>query len=302
METMSKRIPVGISACTYGCRVRWNMKGWDFVSYFGRETEQFTWFPVCPECSAGLGVPRSPIRIVGESGAAVWDGTGRVMSRENDDVTEALKQACVQSAELLKNAGVHSYIFMEGSPSCGVYRTTLKNKRMGKPPGVFGALLQQEGFFLIPALDLQSPVKRWDWRRRLMAFEWLQRQQITDTKQLYDMWHKLKFLCQELDEPEARELGNRLAGLTRFTAEDWPPICRQIGDILRKPSTIERIRNRLWKHYIYYRKKSGKSLDIKMPDQMRGMGAVANELMLLERASYQDEVLFGAVPVRFQRK
>lgn len=35
-----------------------------------------------------------------------------------------------------------------------------KDKRLGNPPGVLGAMLLKEGFFLVCADDLESPIKR----------------------------------------------------------------------------------------------------------------------------------------------
>jgi len=136
---IDRKIVLGISACTYGCKFRYNAKGWDLLSAIGRDRELFVFQPICPEVSAGLGVPRSAIRIQGESGEAVWEDRAKVMSSRGVDISDSLKKSAHSAMLQLKNAGCHSMIYMEGSPSCGVSRTTLKNKRLGKPPGVFGA-------------------------------------------------------------------------------------------------------------------------------------------------------------------
>jgi hypothetical protein len=165
------------------------------LSALGREKNDFTFFPVCPECQAGLGVT--------------------------------------------------AFIYMDGSPSCGVYRTTLKNTKRGNPPGVFGSLLLDEGFFLIPSSDLQSPLKWWDWRRRLLAFHWFTNHPLYSMQELYETWYVLKFLCQELDNTWAREMGRTPASLSKNDFAQFEPTFRsQILDLLRRPSTTARRRER----------------------------------------------------------
>jgi uncharacterized protein YbbK (DUF523 family) len=253
--TLTEKIRLGVSACNFGARVRWNRKGWDRLEAIGRERLDYKWTPVCPEINSGLGVPRRPIRLVGGSGRELWDGEARIKSRGGEKLTEQVKRGARISLEILRNAKVQAFVFMEGSPTCGVYRTTLKNQRLGRPPGTFGSLLLREDLFLIPAIDMESPVKWWDWRRRLHAFCWLKGQELEDKQQIYDIWHNFKFLCQEIDDREAREIGSILAGMPkRFEvsfAEEWR---KRVLRLLRRPSSIERISAVMQKHFAYYRK------------------------------------------------
>jgi uncharacterized protein YbbK (DUF523 family) len=301
--TLSEKIKIGISACMYGCNVRYNKKGWDMIQYFGREAGDFIWYPVCPECMAGLGVPRDPIRVAGESGEEVWNGNAKIKNRQGIDVTSQILRGSSVCLEMLKASDVNVFIFMEGSPTCGVYRTTLKNKRLGKPPGVFGAKLLSEGYFLIPAADLQSPIKRWDWRRRLHAFVWLKKVDIENKEQLFDVWHRLKFLCQEIDRKNANEIGKKLASLPKgFDQQQSEMIRKEISEILRRPSSIKSIKHMLWKNYIYYLRKTNDKLEnIHPPESLRSMTIVANELMDLERKALEKDVLFGSTPVIYRK-
>ena len=136
---------IGISACCMGCPVRYNGKGFDMLRHLIREKGDFTWVPVCPECLAGLGIMRDPIHIAGENGAAVGRGEATIRSRSGRDVTSQLLAGARAAEENLQRAGVRAFIYMDGSPSCGVYRTTLRKQHRGKPPGVFGSLLDQAG-------------------------------------------------------------------------------------------------------------------------------------------------------------
>lgn len=87
---LSDRIPIGISACCMGSPVRYNGKGWDLLKNLGREKGDFTWCPVCPECMAGLGVPRDPVHVVGADGGKVWTGEARIRNRRGDAITEGI--------------------------------------------------------------------------------------------------------------------------------------------------------------------------------------------------------------------
>ena len=159
---LADRIKIGISACNFGAQVRWNHRGWDRLEQIGRERLAYSWTPVCPEVNSGLGVPRPPIRLVGDDGHEFWQGRARLKSRGGEDVSVKAREGMRASLEILRRAGIQAFVFMEGSPSCGVYRTSLRGQRIGRPPGAFGSLLLNEGFFLIPAIDMESPVKWWD--------------------------------------------------------------------------------------------------------------------------------------------
>lgn len=293
------KIHVGISACIYGCHVRYNRKGWDLVKHIGRDGEMFVFHPLCPEVMSGMGVPRPSIRIKGESGASVWEGSGEVVDSHGKHWTKALMGAVNLVEDVIERQNIKVYMYMEGSPTCGVFRTTLKNKRLGKPPGVLGARLLDKGLFLINGADLQSPLKWWDLQRRMLAWLYLEPLEITTKAQLYDLWHHYKFLCQELEEVEARALGHRIAQLPKHvTEETFKEIKGIMLDILRKPSTSAKIRQMLWKHYTYLRRKKGLVItEVHSPEDLRGMQQVAKEIQLMMRTSRDQGYIYGQMPV-----
>lgn len=298
---LSEKPVIGISACCFGCAVRYNGRSMDMLKHIGREKGDFRWCPVCPESAAGLGVPRDPIHLFGADGNAVWDSGGRVVSRNGRDVTEAMRAGAMESLATLERAGVKVFVYMDGSPSCGVYRTTLRKQSRGKPPGVFGALLDQAGYFLIPALDLQSQIKWWDWRRRMLAFIWLNQTPLATRGELYEAWYRLKFLCQELDNPWAREQGRYLASLTGpLDPAVADTFRREVGDILRRPSTLKRITGSLWKNYCHHRKVTGRPVqEIQEPTALRNITTIARELILMEREAAREGIMFGTSPVLY---
>ena len=297
-----EKIKIGISACNFGAKVRWNRKGWDRLDFIGRERLEYVWTPVCPEVNSGMGVPRQPIRLVGGNGRDFWKGAAKIKNRQGHDVSADVSEGAKTSLSILKHADIQAFVFMEGSPTCGVYRTSLKGRRLGKPPGVFGSLMLDEGLFLIPALDLESPIKWWDWRRRLHAFIWLARQELTSKKQIYDIWYHYKFICQEADEPRARQIGRDLANLPkRFSkeiAESWR---RDVLDLLRKPSTFQRIHAVMKKHYAHYRKTFGLSTDeVKLPRSTVGKHAFVDELSKMEKEAIKRGYEFVGAPIIYR--
>jgi hypothetical protein len=249
---------------------------------------------------SGLGVPRYPVRLVGGDGQAFWEGRARIKNRVGDDVTDQVRDGALSCLAALERAGVEAFVFMEGSPSCGVYRTTLKNKRLGKPPGVFGALLLKERLFLVPALDLESPIKWWDWRRRLHAFAWLKRQAIGSKDELFRAWNVLKFMCQEVDERESRAVGADLAALPRGfdprAVESWRD---RVLMLLRKPSSHKRISAVMQKHFAYYRKQIDPDGPATPAAELSRYRYV-EQLLEMEKRAFRQGFLFAGTPVIFR--
>ena len=70
----------------------------------------------CPEVAIGMTVPREPIRLVGSRDAPRAVG----VKDAGVDVTEALTRYGSDIATEI--TGIDGYIFMKGSPSCGLFR------------------------------------------------------------------------------------------------------------------------------------------------------------------------------------
>jgi len=129
-------IHVVVSSCLLGAPVRYD--GRDKKSdhpILQRWLDEGRVVSVCPEMLGGLGTPRPPAEI---------DGSGRVVTDEGIDVTEAF------------NAGAHAVaaheplvaVLKDGSPSCGssfVYDGTFSKTRVVGGAGVTAALLRARG-------------------------------------------------------------------------------------------------------------------------------------------------------------
>ena len=309
-ELLSTKTPLGISACLYDCPVRYNGKRFDAVSALGRERADLAFTPVCPECMAGLGVPREPIHLTG-SGEEVLQGTAKVLDRHGHDVSERViagAQACVDA---LERAGVRAVILKEESPSCGLFRARIgaHRQRQVLGAGVFGALLGRTGWFLIPSTAFDSALSWWDWRRRLHAWLWLSDQDASTNGKLSDAWHVVKFIAQETRRAEADRIGRDLAALPhKASRAQLDEIKGRMLDALRVPTTKERALGAMWKAYTFHRKRGTldgvdlHDLDVRSPEVLRNVTTIASELTALERVSFDNDFLFGSSPVLYRER
>lgn len=298
-ELLTEKVRLGVSACIDSCPVRYNGKQFDALAVLGRERGDFVVTPVCPECMAGFGVPREPVHLTG-SGAAVLAGEARVRDRHGRDVSERLIAGASACLDAFDRAGVEAVIVKESSPSCGVYHAKVgrARKQSVEGSGVFGAMLLSHDWFIIPDTALASPLRWWDARRRLHAWLWLRRREVTSAHQLQETWHVLKFLVQELDRPLADDLGRQLAAMKGFDPEFAERLRAAVLEKLRQPSSPQRIRAAMWKAYARLRSRGeDEGVCVDPPDRPRGSTAIAEELLQLEKVSYMHDSLFGPSPV-----
>ena len=107
---------IGISACLLGAEVRYNGGQKESRLCTHSLSEHFEFVPVCPEVAIGMGIPRQPIRLVGD--ASQPQALGTVDPTLN--VTAPLAAYGQQMADELQD--LSGYIFMHKSPSCGLER------------------------------------------------------------------------------------------------------------------------------------------------------------------------------------
>lgn len=102
-------IQVAVSACVLGQPVRYDATDRRHRA-LAVLSERFELVPICPEVEIGLGVPRPPVRLLGD-GRVLHSVTGR-------DLTGDLEALAVCRAEQL--SGVCGAVFKHKSPSCGL--------------------------------------------------------------------------------------------------------------------------------------------------------------------------------------
>ncbi len=144
-----KRIPVGISACLLGQKVRFD--GGHKRSRYCLDilSECFEFQSFCPEMAIGLGTPRQPIRLVD-----LPEGRRAVGTKNRDlDVTEALQDYAEQVHK--EATDLCGYILMKGSPSCGMERVKVYHPN-GNPNVAGAGLFAERLMQLHPALPVEE--------------------------------------------------------------------------------------------------------------------------------------------------
>jgi len=307
-EVLTDKPRIGISACIFDCPVRYNGKRFDEVGKLGRERADFSFTPVCPECMAGLGVPREPIHLTG-TGQEVLAGEAKVKDRRGRDVTERVVAGARDALGVLERAGVRAVILKEASPSCGLYkaRVGMRRRESSLGSGVFGAMLLETDWFLVPDAAFNSALSWWDWRRRLHAWLWFSDRPIASNGDLTAAWHVVKFILQETCRAEADEIGRALAALPRRAPQKTLEAFRaRILEALKAPTTRERALAALWKTYAQHRKHGRldgvdmHELTVRSPEVLRNVTTIAGELAALERIAFENDLLFGTSPVIYR--
>ncbi len=167
-----KTITLGISACLVGQKVRYNGDHKRSSLVLGVLDKFFHLRTVCPEVEIGMGVPREPIRLVGEP-----DQDYRVVGTdhpENDFTDQLLAFGHKTGREL--DQDISGYVLMQRSPSCGMERVKIYHKN-GHPlgesgPGMYARALM-ETCPLLPIEEegrLHDPILRDNFFTRVFAW------------------------------------------------------------------------------------------------------------------------------------
>jgi len=165
------KLRVGASACLLGRKVRYDGQH-KRDAFLVEVLDAFVeWVPVCPELELGLGVPREPIRLVGDAAAPrlVAERSGR----ELGDAMRRFAERRVAELEALDLAG---YVTKKDSPSCGMERVRVYPERKGPPRrdgvGAFvRVLLERQP--LLPVEEegrLHDPALRESFIERIFAY------------------------------------------------------------------------------------------------------------------------------------
>ena len=166
-------IRLGVSACLLGEPVRYDgghKRNAAIVELLG---SRFSWVPVCPEMEIGLGVPREPVRLMGDPHAPRM--LGAISSR---DLTREMSAYARRRARELAALDIAGYVLKSASPSCGLRDVPV----WSGGDGATGASRPGRGLFAAalaaawPALpiveegDLAQPAERETFVARVLAY------------------------------------------------------------------------------------------------------------------------------------
>lgn len=210
-------ISIGISSCLLGEEVRFNA-GHKQSSVCTQELSKYFHFKsVCPEMGIGLGVPRKPIRLVGNPQQPRAVG----VDNPDFDVTERLKAYGHQTLPQLQD--ICGYIFMKDSPSCGVFRVKvytdsgMPNQTPGA--GIFSRLIMDK-FPLLPVEEagrLNDPVLKENFINRVFAYHDWQQLLANGLKisKLFDFHSRYKYTLMAHNAQSCASLGRMLANYSK---------------------------------------------------------------------------------------
>ena len=208
-----KKIPIGISACLLGHKVRYNGEHKRSSFCMNTLTDYFDLIPVCPEVGIGMGTPREPVRLVGgEQGYSVI-GT----DTPGLDVTDKLHQYGVDKAEEL--GAISGYILMQKSPSCGMERVKIYHPN-GNPSGFSGRGMYAKGLMetrtLLPVEEegrLHDPVLKENFFTRVYAYyRWQAEVQADPSYKTVGLFHAAyKYILMAHNPQNYTELGRLVA-------------------------------------------------------------------------------------------
>lgn len=206
---------IAISACLLGAEVRFNGGHKESRLCSQALSEHFDFVSLCPEVAIGLGIPRQPIRLVGDP--AKPRAVGSVDSTL--DVTHALHDYGASMAAT--HTDICGYIFMQKSPSCGLERVKVYQDG-GRPAELSGRGIYAHAFCAahpdLPAEEdgrLNDPVLRENFLTRVYAYSaWqdLLKEGLT-RRSLTEFHARYKYLLMAHHPVQYKTLGNLLGSL-----------------------------------------------------------------------------------------
>ncbi|MBP3932823.1 MAG: DUF1722 domain-containing protein, partial [Pseudomonas sp.] len=206
---------IAISACLLGAEVRFNGGHKESRLCSQALTQHFEFVPLCPEVAIGLGIPRQPVRLVGNP--LQPQAVGTVDSTL--DVTRPLHDYGVEMAAA--HTDICGYIFMQKSPSCGLERVKVYQDG-GRPAELSGRGIYARAFCDaqpdLPVEEdgrLNDPVLRENFMTRVYAYSaWqaLLKQGVT-RRSLTEFHARYKYLLMAHHPVQYKTLGNLLGSL-----------------------------------------------------------------------------------------
>lgn len=214
---IKQKIPIGISACLLGENVRHN--GGHKLSTYCRDVlgPWFDYRPICPEMSIGLGTPRPTIRLVDIEGKNQAIQSADKNGSAESDVTNAL--ASVADCYDQHQPALCGFIFMEKSPSCGVWRVKRYNDAGNSLASDGRGIFAERLMHLRPDMPVEEAGRLNDADLResfivrvFASYDW--QTQVMPALNLHNLirfWTRYKYLVLAHDEKIYRQLGPLLA-------------------------------------------------------------------------------------------
>lgn len=194
----------------------------------------------CPEMEIGLGVPRSPIRVVENK-----NGVSLIQPSTGLELTKKMETFSANLILELKTNGIDAFILKDASPSCGYknvkhYAKADQNNTTTKGFGIFGKRIKDE--FPFTAVEDEGRLTNFTIREvfltRLFVTAAFRETKLSGKmKDLVNFQAKNKLLFLSYNEAGMRKLGKLTANADKKPVED---VCRlyeaELGNIFIRPA------------------------------------------------------------------
>lgn len=140
------KLKIAVSACLLGHNVRYNKTNKHLPLLL--TLEEFEYIPICPEVSAGFGVPRESIQLEKHNLEVAL-----IRKIDQVDVATIFLKENHNVINQLKESAVCGFILKAKSPSCGILNTKILN-RTERGDGLFTTMVREE----FPTIPLISEV------------------------------------------------------------------------------------------------------------------------------------------------
>ena len=207
-------LTVAVSECLTGARVRYDGGHKRAAMPHAALDGLYVLRAICPEVGIGLGVPRDPIRLVGDPGAP----RARVVSEEAEsrrDMTAALRAYADSQLAVLEE--VDGYVFMQNSPSCGLSGVELSGgPRTGRGVYADQVLVLRPALPATEAWQLFNPTRCASFVMRTFVYaHWRRMRAHGMTAARLIAFHTAhKYLVMAHDVEAYRRIGNLLSDLS----------------------------------------------------------------------------------------
>ncbi|MFC1534997.1 YbgA family protein [Thermodesulfobacteriota bacterium] len=252
-----EKIHIGVSACLLGEAVRYD-GGHALDRYItGTLGKYMELVPVCPEVEASFGVPREPLRLVGDT-----DSPRLITVNTKKDLTNTMMVWARRRVKELEKEDLCGFIFKSKSPSSGMERVKVyphNSMPVKKGIGLF-ARTYMEHFPLIPVEEegrLHDPHLRENFIERIFTLDrWrntLKGKKSPGRLVNFHTLHKLLILSHSTQH--YREMGRLVAQIKgKRISEVYAHYETILMEALRLKATVKRHTNVL-QHIMGYFKK-----------------------------------------------
>ena len=254
---MMERIRLGVSQCLLGENVRYD--GGHTLDHYIRDTlgQYVDFVPVCPEAECGLGIPREPMRLVGNP-----ESPCLVTIRTQKDLTKQMINWAGHRVRQLEKEDLCGFIFKSNSPSSGMEKVKVYNDK-GMPVkrgvGLFARIFKAH-FPLLPVEDegrLHDPKLRENFIERIFALkrwrETLKGRQTVGNLVAFHTRNKLRLLSHS--KKHYRSMGKLVAQGEQLSATElYGRYESLLLEALRLKATVKKHVNVLQHMMAYFKK------------------------------------------------